>query len=56
MSPIEQVWDALDQRVRQHAPVPSNIQQLRTAIEKEWNNIPQATINSLKSNQIVLIT
>jgi hypothetical protein len=28
-------------------PVPTNIQQLRTAIEEEWDNIPQATINSL---------
>ena len=26
---------------------PTNIQQLRTAIEEEWDNIPQATINSL---------
>jgi hypothetical protein len=25
----------------------SNIQQLCTAIEKEWDNIPQATINSM---------
>ena len=25
----------------------ANIQQLRTAIEEEWDNIPQATINSL---------
>jgi hypothetical protein len=30
----------------QHVPVPANIKQLRTAIE-EWDNIPQATINSL---------
>ena len=28
-------------------PNPANIQQLRTAIEEEWDNIPQATINSL---------
>ncbi len=26
---------------------PANIQQLRTAIEEEWTNIPQATINNL---------
>ena len=45
MSPIEHVWDALDHRVRQRVPVPANIQQLCTAIE--WDNIPQATINSL---------
>ena len=41
------VWDALDRRIRQRVPVPANIQQLRTAIEEEWTNIPQATINNL---------
>ncbi len=46
-SPIEHVWDALDRRIRQHVPVPANIQQLRTVIEEEWTNIPQATINNL---------
>jgi transposase len=47
ISPIEHVWDALDQRVRHRVPVPANIQKLRTAIEEEWDNIPQAAINSL---------
>ncbi len=47
MSPIGHVWDALDQHIRQRVPVPANIQQLRTAIEEERNNIPQATINNL---------
>ncbi len=47
MSPIEHVWDALDRCIRQHVPVPANIQQLCTAIEEEWTNIPQATINNL---------
>ncbi len=46
MSPIERVWDALDRRIRQRVPVPANIQQLHTAIEEEWTNIPQATINN----------
>uniref|UniRef100_A0A8D3CD91 Tc1-like transposase DDE domain-containing protein n=1 Tax=Scophthalmus maximus TaxID=52904 RepID=A0A8D3CD91_SCOMX len=41
MSPIEHVWDALDRRIRQRVPGPANIQQLRTAIEEEWTNIPQ---------------
>ena len=41
MSPIECVWDALDRLVQQCVPVPTNIQQLRTAIEEEWNNILQ---------------
>jgi hypothetical protein len=30
-----------------HIPVPANIQKFLTAIEEEWDNIPQATINSL---------
>ncbi len=47
MSPIEHVWDALDWRIRQPVPVPANIQQLRTFIEEEWTNIPQAKINNL---------
>ncbi len=47
MSPIEHVWDALDRCIRQRVPVPANIQQLHTAIEEEWTNISQATINNL---------
>ncbi len=47
MSPIEHVWYALDRLIRQRVPIPANIQQLRTAIEEEWTNIPQATINNL---------
>uniref|UniRef100_A0A4W5RWZ2 Tc1-like transposase DDE domain-containing protein n=1 Tax=Hucho hucho TaxID=62062 RepID=A0A4W5RWZ2_9TELE len=47
MPPTEHVWDALDRCVRQCVPVPADIQQLHTAIEEEWVNIPQATINSL---------
>ena len=43
MSPIEHVSDALDRLVRKCVPVPANIQQLLTAIEEEWDNIPQAT-------------
>ncbi len=47
ISPIENVWDALDRRIRQQVPVPANIHQFCTAIEVEWINIPQATINNL---------
>ncbi len=47
MSPIEHVWDGLDWRIQQRVPVPANIQQRRTAIEEEWTNIPQTTINNL---------
>ncbi len=44
MSPIEHVWDVLDRHIRQRVPVTAKI---RTAIEEEWTNIPQATINNL---------
>ncbi len=47
MSPIEHVWDALDRRTQQRVPAPANIQNLHTAIEEEWTNIPQATFNNL---------
>jgi len=38
--------DALDRRIRQHFPGLTYIQQLCIAIEEEWTNIPQATINN----------
>ncbi|CDQ65359.1 unnamed protein product [Oncorhynchus mykiss] len=44
MLPIDPVWDALGRR---RVPFPVNIQQLHIGIEEEWDNIPQATINSL---------
>ncbi|CAH2253483.1 Hypothetical predicted protein [Pelobates cultripes] len=47
MSPIEHVWDTLDRHIPQCVPGPANIQQLRKAIEEEWTNIPQTTINNL---------
>lgn len=47
MSPIEHLWDDLDRRVRQRDPVPENVRQLRVALQEEWNNIPQATIDNL---------
>ena len=40
----------LDRCVRHRVPVPTNIQHLHSAIEKKWDNIPQATINSLISS------
>ena len=40
---IEHIWDAMDLRIRQRLPVPTNIQQHRTAIEEEWDNITQST-------------
>ena len=47
MSQFVNVWDGLDRCVRQPVSVPANIKPLRTAIEEEWDSIPQATIESL---------
>ena len=41
------VWDALDRRIRARVPVPYNVRQLRIALQQEWINIPQATIDTL---------
>ncbi len=46
--------DALNRRVRQCVPVVANIQQLRTAIEQEWADIPHATINSMRKRCVIL--
>jgi hypothetical protein len=45
MSPIEHVWDALDQRVWQRVPIPANIQPFCTAIERSGTtfHMPQST-------------
>jgi hypothetical protein len=39
--PLSNVRDTLDHRVQQCVPVPANIQQLHTAIEEEWDIVPQ---------------
>jgi hypothetical protein len=40
MSHNEHVWDDLDLHVWECVPVPANIQQLHTALEEEWVDIP----------------
>ena len=45
MSPIEHVWEALDWRVRQCVLVPPIFSNFSQPLK--WDNIPQATINSL---------
>ena len=47
LNPIEHLRDKLDQRVRRRHILPSNAIQLRQALIQEWNNIPQAKINTL---------
>ena len=47
LSPIEHVWDSLDRRLRRCPNPPANVNELRQALIQEWNNIPQAEINTL---------
>ena len=47
LNPFEHLWDNLDQSVRRRPIPPSNFIQLRQALIQEWNNIPQAEINTL---------
>ena len=41
------VWDLLDRQVWQRVAIPDNVHELRTALQEEWDNIPQATIDNL---------
>ena len=45
--PIEHLWDELDRRVRRRRNTPNTLGQLRTALLKEWENIPIRKINAL---------
>ena len=47
INPIEHVWDSLDRRLRCRPNLPANVKELRQALIQEWNNIPQAEINTL---------
>ena len=46
LNPIEQVWGSLDRRLRRRPHPPANVNELSQALIQEWNNIPQAEINS----------
>lgn len=46
LNPIEHVWDNLKRRVRARVPVPNTMQELRTALQEEWHNIPQDCIEN----------
>jgi len=47
LSPIEHLWDELGRRVRNSQNPPETLAQLRTALLREWNNIPQDFIRRL---------
>lgn len=45
LNPIELLWDELDRRIRAECPTSKN--QLWTALQREWNNIPLETLRKL---------
>lgn len=48
-NPIEHVWDMLGRRVRSRAVAPTTLNDLRMALQEEWQNIPQNDIRELIS-------
>lgn len=47
LNPIEHAWDELGRCVRQRNPPPITLQELKTALIEEWENIPQNRIRNL---------
>lgn len=47
LNPIEHAWDALGRRVSQRTNPPRTVQELKTALREEWDNIPQGLLDSL---------
>lgn len=47
LNPIEHLWDELKRRVRARDIAPSSIVELKTALEEEWQAIPQNNLKKL---------
>ena len=47
LSPIEHLWDQLYRQVRRRTQQPETLDQLRIALEDEWQRIHMASINRL---------
>jgi hypothetical protein len=47
MNPIEHVWDKLGRNVKKRQPLPETIQELRIALNEEWEQMPQEEIQHL---------
>lgn len=50
LNPIEHLWDDLQRRVSARTPAPVNHHMLITALQEEWENIPQQMISKLVSS------
>jgi len=47
LNPIENLWDALERRVRKHRPIPKNKKEFFEALKEEWNKIDEIQLNRL---------
>ncbi|GBO25667.1 Transposable element Tcb2 transposase [Araneus ventricosus] len=45
LNPIEHVWDALGRAIATRNPPPRTIQEMKTALLNEWDQLPQEMIN-----------
>uniref|UniRef100_A0A673HPJ7 Tc1-like transposase DDE domain-containing protein n=1 Tax=Sinocyclocheilus rhinocerous TaxID=307959 RepID=A0A673HPJ7_9TELE len=45
LNPIENLWDQLSRRVEGRNPAPQNLNDLRAALQEEWNAMPHQTIS-----------
>lgn len=44
LNPIEHLWDELKRKVRARNPAPASIGELKTALEEEWERLPQKLV------------
>ncbi|GBM14601.1 Transposable element Tcb2 transposase [Araneus ventricosus] len=49
-NPIEHVWEALGREIAARNPPPRTIQEMKTALLNEWDQLPQEMINCLISS------
>ncbi|GBL87031.1 Transposable element Tcb2 transposase [Araneus ventricosus] len=50
LNPIEHVWDVLGRAIATRNPPPRTIQEMKTALLNEWDQLPQEMINCLISS------
>ncbi|GBN82612.1 hypothetical protein AVEN_122095-1 [Araneus ventricosus] len=50
LNPIEHVWDALGRAIATRNLPPRTIQEMKTALLNEWDQLPQEMINCLISS------
>ncbi|GBO36068.1 hypothetical protein AVEN_187631-1 [Araneus ventricosus] len=50
LNPIEHIWDALGRAIATRNPLPRTIQEMKTALLNEWDQLQQEMINCLISS------